>query len=306
MSILSYIKKPQLLIFSIGRRGFLNWMSDKQYIDIAYQAKIGKRINWSNPQTFNEKLQWLKLYNRQPEHSKMVDKYQVRKYIAEKIGEEYLIPLLGVWDNVDDIDFDLLPEQFVLKCSHDSGSVVVCRNKKLFDKNKAVRKLKKHMKQNAFAYGREWPYKNVKPRIIAEKYMSDNFDEENLTDYKFYCFKGKPEYLYVSVGLENHETARISFMNLDWTIADFGRSDYRSLDNLPPKPLCFEKMKELAAKLSENIPFLRVDLYEIQGKIYFSELTFFPCGGMMPFDPPEADRKLGELLDISELKSNIK
>lgn len=275
-----------------------NHLPDKTYITAKYYFRLHKRIHWKNPKSFNEKLQWLKLYDRKPEYSIMVDKYDAKRYVADRIGEGHIIPSLGVWNRFEDIDFDALPERFVLKCTHDSGGLVICRDKRKFDKVAAEKKINVSLKTNYYYQGREWPYKNVKPRIIAEKYMEDG-SSKDLTDYKFYCFNGEPKYLYVSTGLENHATASISFLTLDWEFAPFGRSDFKPFTELPPKPTRFDEMLKLAAKLSAGHKFLRVDLYQIENQIYFSELTFSPCGGMMPFDPPEWDEELGKLIDLS-------
>ena len=273
-------------------------MPDKKYLKLLYKGRFGKSLDLDNPKTFNEKLQWLKLYDRKPEYTKMVDKYEAKKYVSEQIGEEYIIPTLGVWDSFDEIDFDSLPNQFVLKCTHDSGSLVICRDKEKLNKAVAKNKLESRLKKEFFHSSREWPYKDVKPRIMAEIFMEDPSQPEGLRDNKFYCFNGEPKFLYISEGLENHSTAKISFLNIDWTIAPFGRSDYKPFDELPPKPETFERMISFARKLSRNIPFVRVDLYEINGKVYFSELTFFPCGGFMPFNPPEWDEKLGSYIQL--------
>ena len=281
--------------------GISHLIPDKMYLNMWHKAMYGRKIDFKNPKTFTEKLQWLKLYNRNPEDVKLVDKFAVKKYMADKIGDEYIIPNLGVWDSVDEIDLDSLPERFVLKCTHDSGSVVICRDKSKFDFEAAKSKLNRKMKKSLFWLMREWHYKMLKPRIIAEQYMENtDMNLNELRDYKFYCFNGEAKYLYVSEGLENHATAKISFLTLDWDFADFGRSDFSPFTELPEKPKAYEKMLELANRLSKGHPFLRVDLYEINGKIYFSEFTFFPAGGFMMFQPLESDYKLGELIDLSE------
>ena len=276
-------------------------LPDSVYLGLLYRFSMKKKLNLKNPQTFNEKLQWLKLYDRNPEYTKMADKYAVRKYIEEKIGEEYLIPLLGVWDSFEEIDFESLPDQFVLKCTHDSGGLVICRDKKHFDVNAAKLKINKCMKRNYFWQNREWPYKNIKPKIIAEKFMIDTDDansKEGLTDYKFYCFGGTAQFAYVSTGLENHATARISFVTLDWEQAPFRRMDFEPFVQLPKKPKHLDKMLELAKILSYEIPFVRVDFYEIDDKIYFGEITFFPGSGMVKLEPVEWDYKLGEMIKL--------
>ena len=288
------------LIAKLSVLGFFDWMPDEPYLQLQYWARLNRRLNLKNPQTYNEKLQWLKLHDRKPEYSRMVDKYEVKKYVSDRIGEEYIIPNLGVWERFEDIDFEALPDQFVLKCTHDSGGLVIVREKAKLDVAAAKAKIEGSLKQQYYLQGREWPYKNVKPRIIAEKYM-ENQNSRSLCDYKFYCFNGEPKYLYISEGLEDHETAKISFLTLDWAFAEFNRSDFRPFEELPPKPQSFDRMVELARKLSAGNAFLRVDLYEVRGQIYFSELTFTPCGGYMPFVPESWDLKLGELIDLSQV-----
>jgi hypothetical protein len=291
------IEEPKRVVCGADQRGYLNWLSDKTYLKVMYKVNVGQKLNFKKPKTFNEKLQWLKIYHRQPEYTKMVDKYEVKQYVAEQIGLEYIIPTHGVWDSFDEIDFDMLPNQFVLKCTHDSGGLVICRDKNSFDIDAARKKINRSLGRNYFYNGREWPYKNIKPRIIAEKYMED-YSGTELMDYKFYCFNGKPEFLYLSHGLENHETASISFLTLDWKRASFERSDYLPFKKIPSRPLNFEKMKLIAEQLSKSHPFLRVDLYEINGQLYFSELTFFPCSGHLPFKPIEYDMEIGKLLKL--------
>ncbi len=279
-------------------KNLLKYLPDKPYLQLYYLAKFKKFLNLRNPLTFNEKLQWMKLYDRNPLYTTMVDKYEAKRYVADKIGEEYIIPTLGVWDRVEDIDFDALPDQFVLKCTHDSGGLVVCRDKSKLDIDAARTKLERSLKTEYFYQAREWPYKNVKPRIIAESYMEDERQQKGLIDYKFYCFDGKPKFLYVSQGLEDHATASISFLNTDWTFAPFKRGDYKGFDSLPDKPENYDVMLKLVEELSRGNSFLRVDLYEINHKVYFSELTFTPCGGMMVFQPEEWDLKIGQWMQL--------
>lgn len=281
----------------LSNRGFFNRMSDETYLKLRYNCIMGKKLNLDNPVTYNEKLQWLKLYDRKPEYTKMVDKYEAKKYVANIIGEEYIIPTLGVWDNVNDIDFDTLPNQFVLKCTHDSGGLVICKDKSTLDLEKTKNTLDHFLHRNFYSVHREWPYKNVKPRIIAEKYMEDESGYE-LKDYKFFCFNGEPKLLYISEGLSDHATAKISFADMDYNIAEFKRNDFKPFDKLPDKPLNFEKMKELAKILSKGKAFIRVDFYEIHKKIFFGELTFFPCSGYLPFDPKEYDKVLGDWITL--------
>lgn len=281
----------------------MRFIPDKMYLQIYYFTRFKKFINFKNPKTFNEKLNWLKIYDRNSLYTMLVDKYEVKDYVANLIGDEYIIPTLGVWNCFDEIDFEKLPNQFVLKCTHDSEGLIIVRDKSKLDIKKAKEKLESSMKNNFYYIGREWPYKNVKPRIIAEKYMQDG-QNKSLKDYKFYCFNGEPKFLYVSEGLENHDTARIEFFDMNFKPAPFSRTDYKTFEVKPEKPHNFEKMKELAIKLSNNFLFLRVDFYEINNKIYFGELTFYPCGGMMTFSPDEWDKKIGDWLEISEKKKN--
>ena len=299
-TIKDLIRKPSLLFLTFGYRNFFNWMSDDLYIKIAYKIRMGRKLDLSNPKTFNEKLQWLKLYDRSPLYTTMVDKYEVKNYVANIIGDNYIIPTLGVWKQFDDIDFDTLPEQFVLKCTHDSGGMVICKDKSLFDKKAAKCKIERCLKHNYYYGMREWPYKNVVPRIIAEKYMSDG--HRGLRDYKFFNFNQDTKFMYISEGLENHKTARISFFNLEGKLMPFNRSDFKGFDSDIVLPQGFNEMKNLSDKLAKEInnTFVRTDFYLINGHPYFSEITFFPCGGMLPFSPIEWDKKLGDWLTLPQ------
>jgi hypothetical protein len=284
---------------------YVNWIlehrigrlvPDKICLELKGWCIFGERFNLTNPKTFNEKINWLKIHDRKPEYTMMVDKYEAKKYVSKILGESYIVENYGVWDTFDNIDFQILPEKFVLKCTHDSGGLVICKSKSTFNYDEARNIIEKYLKREFFWNAREWPYKNVRPRIIAEKYLESG--EDGLTDYKFYCFNGEPRLLYVSEGLINHKTAKMSFLDINWRFAPFRRSDYMPLQSLPHKPSKFNEMVDIAKKLSEGIPFLRVDLYQIEDKIYFSELTFSPCAGFMPFLPKEYDRKLGDLLNL--------
>lgn len=303
--LINFINNPKAFLLVVLNH-LAPWIiNDETFIKLKWRLRMNYPLNLKYPQTFNEKLQWLKLHDRKPIYTTMVDKYEAKKYVADIIGEEHIIPTLSVYERVEDIDFDALPDQFVLKCTHDSGGLVICRDKSNLDKAVSYDKLRKSLKRRYFWQNREWPYKNVKPRIIAEKYMEDSTkrthvaETKSLTDYKFYCFNGEAKYLYVSSGLENHSTARISFLTMDWQFAPFGRSDYAPFEILPEQPSHFEEMVRIANHLSEGHAFLRVDMYEINGQIYFSELTFHPCSGMMPFNPQEWDEKLGNLISLS-------
>lgn len=423
----------------LGYMGALNWMDDELYLRLKSWSFTGVMPNFKCPHTFNEKLQWLKLHDRNPLYTKLVDKAEVKPWVAERIGWEHVVPTLGLWDSFDQIDFDTLPERFVLKCTHDSGGLAICRDRATFDVEAARRKIESSLSRNYFWGGREWPYKNVRPRVLAEEYLDagpfgmidnelicfggharcaftctgraegdlrvDFFDLDRnhlpftrhysnadvsseapanlkemlalsqrladsipfvrvdfyevagelyfgemtfssgsgferldpeqwddglgswielpaggwllvgdlstmwlhlerrsdvapigLTDYKFYCFSGEPRFLYVSQGLEDHSTARISFLNLDWTFAPFCREDYTPFEVLPDKPVSFGEMVGFARTLSDGIPFIRVDFYDVSGEPRFSEMTFHPCSGFMPFSPREWDLRIGDML----------
>lgn len=270
--------------------------TDEKYLYHKFKTRIGRYPELVNPKTFNEKLQWLKLHDRKDIYTMMVDKYEVKKYISEKIGKEYVIPTLGIWNDFDDINFDTLPNQFVLKTTHDSGGVVVCTDKNRFNKKYARNKLMYSLKNNFYKCGREWPYKNVKPRIIAEEYLKDNKQDE-LIDYKLMCFNGKVKVSFVCNNRFSKDGLNVTFYDNDWNRMPFERH-YPASKTEINKPASFNEMIRLAEKLSENIPFVRVDFYEVNGKIYFGELTFFPGSGMEEFTPEIWDYKLGDWLDL--------
>ena len=272
--------------------------SDEKYLKKLYKFSIGRELNLERPQTFNEKLQWLKLYNRRPEYTQMVDKFAVKEYIANIIGEEYIIPTLGVYDKAEEIDFDELPDQFVLKCTHDSGLALICKDKTKFDRKDAIKKLNKSLKRNYYWWSREWPYKNVQPRIIAEKYMIDDTVKE-LRDYKFFCFNGRVE-LY-KVDYDRFVNHRANYFTREGEILPFGEETYPPDSNKDIQiPNTISQMISIADKLSGNLgPFARVDLYSANDKIYFGEITFFPSAGFGRFTDPKWDRKLGDLMRLN-------
>lgn len=282
-------------------KGWLKFVSDEACLKILYHMYFDKKLNLDDPKTFNEKLQWLKLYDRKPIYTTMVDKYEVKKYVADIIGEEYIIPTLGVWDSFDEIDFDALPDQFVLKCTHDSGGLVICRDKEKLDISAAKKKLEDCLKREFFYTGREWPYKNVKPRIIAENYMKDS-KTEKLRDYKFFCFNGEPKMIYISEGMDDHSTAQMSFYDLEGKKMPFHRADYLSFAVNPDMPETLPEMIDLSRLFAKKTecPFVRIDFYCVNGKTYFSEITFFHGSGFSLFEPEEWDLKLGEWLTLPE------
>ena len=296
----TFMNKRKLLIIFTKFNNYCPHMPDDKYIRWIFKVRTGKKLNLKNPQTFNEKLQWLKLCCRKPEYTTMVDKYRVKKYVAEKIGKQYIIPTLGVWKNFDDIDFDKLPDKFVLKCNHNSGGLIICRNKSELDIKKARRIISRCLRKNFYLAGREWPYKNVKPLVIAEKFMKDSETSE-LRDYKFFCFDGKPVYCQVISDRTSCET--MDFFDMEWKRQDFTKLSDSGKPFPPskfpiPVPCTFEEMKEKAAVLSKGIPFVRVDFYEINKKMYFGELTFFPASGFGGFSPDVWDYKVGSFLKL--------
>ena len=283
----------------LSELGFGKFYSDEKYLKTVFYHRMNKKLDLDNPQTFNEKLQWLKLYDRNPLYTTLVDKYEVKKYIADKIGEEYVIPTLGIWENFEDIDFDTLPEQFVLKCTHDSGGLVICKNKSNFNLIAARKKIKKSLKQNYFWFGREWPYKNVKPRIIAEKYMED-YQAKELRDYKFFCFNGKVKALFIATERQKAgEEVKFDFFDADFNHLPM-RQGHPNAIAPPKKPEHFEEMKMLAEKLSADIPHVRVDFYEANGNVYFGELTFYHFSGITKFEPDTWDRAFGDWIILPQ------
>lgn len=277
--------------------GFFRRTPDNQFLRKMFKNRMKEELNLENPKTFNEKLQWLKLYDRRPEYTMMVDKYAVRKHIAETIGEEYLIPLLGVWERAEDIDFDKLPDQFVLKCNHNSGGLCICTDKSQLDILKVRKGLNKALKQDYYLAGREWPYKNVPRRIIAEKYMVDESGTE-LKDYKVFCFNGEPK--IIQVDFNRNTSHRKNLYDIEWNLLNLEFNYPSKRDIIIDRPMCLEDMLKYAKKLSSGIPYLRVDFYSIYDKLYFGELTFFPASGFGRFVPDKWDTMLGEWLQLPD------
>lgn len=270
-------------------------LSDKTYLSLAYKVFIGKKMNWKSPKGFNEKLQWLKIYDRNPKYRELVDKFLVRDYIKKTIGEDYLIPIIGLWDNFEDIDFGVLPNRFVLKCTHDSGSAVICKDKNTFDRVAAGDKLSKCLNRDMFYWGREWPYKGLSPKIICEQYMEDGSGD--LEDYKFMCFNGEPKMVFTCTERRSEDGLKVTFFDMNWNKLPFYRH-YPASTKLVAKPSCFDEMVRLAKILSKDIPFARIDFYEIQGKVYFGEITFYPGCGFEEFHPEEWDEKIGNMINL--------
>ena len=286
-------------------KNFFSWLPDKVYLSLRYRCQMGHWINWKNPKTFTEKLQWLKVYDYKPEYTKMVDKLAAKDYVASRIGEEYIIPTLGVWDRVEDIDWDSLPDQFVLKTTHGGGGggVVVCSDKTHFDKAKAIKKLQTSMHSNAGKTYRERPYLNVPRKIIAEKFMAERKAKENakisdLPDYKFFCFNGEP--YYCQVIRDRHTKETIDFYDMEWNHMPFVGLNPVAKNGVEPvaKPVHLEQMKVICRRLSKDIKFSRIDLYVIDDKEYFGEITFYPAAGFGEFTPADWNERLGKLINL--------
>lgn len=279
----------------------LRIIPDKIYIRLQFRKNLGRWPNLSHPTTFNEKIQWLKLYDRNPLYCTLVDKYAVKQYISDKIGSEYVIPTLAVWKSVDDINLDQLPNQFVLKWNHDSGSIVICRDKSSLDLDKAKRRLSLGQRRNGYWYGREWPYKNVKPLLIAEKFLNENGNEPN--DYKFFCFNGKVNFFKVDFNRFTYHQA--NYYDTDLKLLPFGEVSFPRDPNhntyIPPN---IKDMIRIAEQLSEDLPFVRVDLYCISGQIYFGEMTFYPTSGYGRLAPSIWDKKLGDMIHLEQCSAD--
>lgn len=298
MNWMRAIKEPWRIL-SHRKLKWVTWLvPDSWYLKSYYRSFFNKKLDLANPTSYNEKLQWLKIHDRKAVYTEMVDKLAAKDYVAERIGEQYIIPVLQTGEKFEDINFDLLPDQFVIKCNHDSAGLAICTDKKTFDREAARQKITRCMKRNFYYSGREWGYKNIKPRIIVEKYMEDHTLHE-LRDYKFFTFGGVPKIVHIVSNRQNKD---------EETYGDFFDMDYGHLDltmghnnaPVPPvKPKNFEKMKEFAAKLSEGTRHLRVDFYEVDGQLYFGELTFFQDSGFADIQPPEWNDVLGSWIDLN-------
>lgn len=305
MNMNYYLHNPSNIILGsiIWADGKFHFLTDKKYLELEFKKNLGHRLNLSNPETYNEKLQWIKLYDRNPLYTKLVDKYAVKDYVSEKIGSKYIIPTYGVWDRFEDIDFNSLPKQFVLKCTHDSGGIYICKDKDLLDYSSAQRIINQSLKRNYYMSGREWPYKNVKPRVLAEAFMEDELTKE-LRDYKFFAFDGEVKALFIATDRQTpNEDVKFDFYDKEFHHLDL-RHGHKNSDKMISKPECFDEMISISEILSKGLPEVRVDLYEVNGNIYFGELTFFHHGGFMPFDPPEWDHTFGEWIKLPAVRKD--
>lgn len=281
----------------------LKLLPDKIYLQLMYFKHFKKFINFNNPKSFNEKIQWLKLNYRNVKFTDMADKYKVKQYISKMIGDEYVIPTLGVWDTPEKIEFNKLPEKFVLKCNNDSGGIVICKDKKNLNIEETKKFLRTRLNNNGFWYGREWPYKNIKPCIIAEKYM-ENDGQNELVDYKFFCFNGEPKMVLVCSERFSSKNMCETYFDENWNLLNIVEDNHR-IDKEQRIPQNFEKMKMISKKLSRGMPFVRIDFYEIMDKLYFGEITFFPASGLEKFKPKEWNYILGDMINIKDYNKNM-
>lgn len=291
--IKTFVRKPKVLLVKL-LTFFSPLIKDRSYLKLLFYLKLGYKLDLKNPQTFNQKLNWMKLYYRKPLLSILSDKYSVKDYVKERIGEEYVVKNYGVWDTFEEIDFDQLPTKFVLKTTHDQGGVVVCHDKSSFAYEAAREKINKHLKKSLYFKFREWPYKNIKPRVIAEEFLTDNNQE--LNDYKFFCFNGKAKVMYIATDRSTGKV-KFDFYDIDFNHLDLVQTYPKSGRNLD-KPQNYELMVDLANKLSEGLPQVRIDFYNINGKILFGEYTFFHHGGLQPFYPQTWDYTFGSWIDL--------
>ena len=290
-------KINNILLRVVRKLNFL--FTDKLYLKVCYYLEMGKMLNLKSPKTMNEKLQWLKLYNRNPKYTELVDKILVKSYIADKIGNKYVVPLLGVWDSVEDIDFDNLPDSFVLKTNHSGGNtgVIICKDKSKLDRSEVKKKLSVSLNTDIYSRYREWPYKNVKRKVFAEAFLGDN-----LVDYKFYCYNGYADAVLLCVDRQAGDS-KFYFFDKHWQLKRYNkRGKEAPSDFTLPKPDGIDEMFALASELSKGYPFVRVDFYNIDGRIYFGEMTFFPASGFDANRLPESDMHFGSMIDLSTIE----
>ena len=290
-------RHPGKAVSSLAARGVFNWMSDEPYLKMVYRARMKKQLNLNDPRTYSEKLQWLKLHYRHSKQVILADKVAVRDFVADAIGDDYLIPKIGVYECVKNIPWDMLPQRFVLKCSHASTANIVCSDKRKLDIPLAKRQLKHWMQKSWFWYGREWPYKHIKPRILAEHFIDDGH-KTGLVDYKFFCFYGEPKALFVARDRQSQEEeTKFDFYDLDWNWLPIINGHPNSMEAME-RPVALEEMIELSKVLSHGFPHVRVDWYYANGKIYFGEMTFYHFSGFTPFVPESWDKTFGDWLKL--------
>lgn len=278
----------------------LFWLPSSIYLKILFKKKMNKKLDLKNPVTYNEKLQWLKLHDHNPLYIKLVDKYEVKDIVAKIIGDKYIIPTYGVYDDFDDIDFSKLPKSFVIKCTHDSGSLVICKDKKNLNLKETRDTINSGLNGNYYYRSREWPYKNIKPRIIIEKYIENKTDDE-LRDYNFFSFNGKVKMMLIASNEQSSGDTYFDFFDCDFKHLDIVNG-HPCAPKKPHKPKNFQLMIELAEKLSKDIPHVRVDFYEMNGHVFFGKMTFYHWSGMMPYKPEKWDKIMGDLIDLNKIK----
>ena len=298
-NVLKYARHPLEVFYKMARKGKLNWMPDKLYLKLMFRRFTGKSLRLRNPRTFNEKLQWIKLYDRKPEYAVMVDKFAVKEYVAKKIGAQYVVPTIKCWDKIEDVSFDGLPEKFVMKCTHDSGGLVICKDKSSLDRDAALKKIEKSFNFDYFPLWREWPYKGVKPRIIVEQFLDDG--NASLNDYKVLCFNGVPRLIELHRGRYQKHTQ--DFYDEKWNHLPFRQGHDEIAGDVYAKPAFLDEMLRLSEILSKDIPHVRVDWYYVENKLYFGELTFFDSSGFDDFDPAEYNEIVGSWLQLPAKRS---
>lgn len=304
--IIKYVSDKDYNFWIDTVHGKYDDLSDEEFLKAHFRIVFNSELDLENPKTFNEKLQWLKLHDRNPLYTTLVDKVNVKHYISKSIGEEYVIPTIGIWDSFDEINLNVLPDRFAIKCSHDSGTAVIVKDKNKYNFQPVRQKLEKSLNRNYYKLGREWPYKDVTPRIIAEKYMQDAEGIDELTDYKFYCFNGYVDCVMACIGRSTGKT-KFYFFDSKWNLKRINKAGIAAPKNFTiNKPDRIEEMFELASELSKGIPFVRVDLYECGSNIFFGEMTFFPQGGFDANYLPETDLYFGSLIDFSIAYENKK
>ena len=295
-----FVGDPAIRFNYLDKLGVFSKLDDATYLRRKFRVHMGYELDLKNPKTFNEKLQWLKIHDRRPEYTTMVDKLGVKTWIAKVMGQQYVIPTLGVWDRFSDIDFNALPNQFVLKCTHDSGGLVVVKDKEKLDVAAARRKIEASLKRNYYYSGREWPYKDIPPKIICEAYMTDEPGAPDFTDYKFFCFNGYVDCVMVCLDRSSGDT-KFYFFDKEWNLKRLNLRGKAAPEGFTiPKPKCMDEMFDIAAKLSQGIPFVRVDLYQSNGSVYFGEMTFYPDSGFDKNLLPETDMYFGNLIPVNE------
>lgn len=289
------LHRPQELLLAAGQNGLLNFIPDKTYLKAVFKAETGYPLSLKHPKTYNEKLQWIKLYDRKPEYTTYADKYAVREYIAQTIGEQYLVPLLGVYDRAEDISWEDLPERFVLKCTHGSGTNIICQDKGVLDTREATEKLNKWLKKNPYWGGREWCYKNISPRIICEQFL-DAGNGTTPDDYKFMCFNGEPR--LIQLHHDRYGAHTLTYYTPSWRKADIKRIDEETSATVVEKPERLDEMLMIARKLAKEMNYARIDLYVVNHEVYFGEITMYPTAGFSTFSRYEDDAMLGDWLTL--------